>query len=150
LENIAKAKAEGTKYEPKKPYVIKYGINHITALIEAKKAKLVLIAHDVDPIEIVLWLPTLCKKMQIPYAIVKGKARLGAVVHKKTATALAFVDIKDEDKAALGSLINSIKINYNEKYEETRKQWGGGIMGVKSQAMVKKREKAAGREIKGV
>ncbi|CAB4374435.1 unnamed protein product [Rhizophagus irregularis] len=150
LQLIAKSKADGGKYEPKKPYVIKYGINHITALVEAKKAKLVLIAHDVDPIEIVIWLPALCKKMQVPYAIINGKARLGAVVHKKTATALAFADIKDEDKSAFGNLINSIKINYNEKYEEHKKQWGGGIMGVKSQAMMRKREKAAGREIKAV
>jgi len=88
--------------------------------------------------------------MQVPYAIIKGKARLGAVIHKKTATALAIVDIKDEDKASLGNLVNSIKINYNEKYEEFKKQWGGGVMGVKSQAMMKKREKAAGREIKAV
>eukprot|EP00037_Helgoeca_nana_P012343 m.111966 g.111966 ORF g.111966 m.111966 type:complete len:181 (-) comp21392_c0_seq1:2865-3407(-) len=35
-----------------KPVVIKYGINHITALIETKKAKLVIIAHDVEPIEV--------------------------------------------------------------------------------------------------
>ena len=119
-------------------------------MVEAKKAKLVLIAHDVDPIEIVLWLPALCKKMQVPYAIIKGKARLGTVVHKRTATALAIVDIKDEDKSSLSNLINSIKINYNDKYEEIKKHWGGGIMGVKSQAMMKKREKAAGRELKGV
>ena len=37
------------------------------------------IAHDVDPIELVVWLPALCRKMEIPYCIVKGKARLGAV-----------------------------------------------------------------------
>ena len=36
---------------------IKYGLNHITTLIEQKKAKLVIIAHDVDPIELVLWMP---------------------------------------------------------------------------------------------
>jgi len=150
LTLIAESKKDGGKYEPKKPYVVKYGINHITALIEAQKAKLVLIAHDVDPIEIVMWLPALCRKMQVPYAIVKGKARLGTVVHKKTATALAISDVRDEDKTALSSLINSIKINYNEKHAESKKQWGGGIMGAKSQAMMKKREKAAGREIKAV
>jgi len=110
----------------------------------------VLIAHDVDPIEIVLWLPALCRKMQVPYAIVKGKARLGTVVHKKTATVLAFVDVRDEDKNTFGNLINGVKINYNEKYEEIRKQWGGGVMGVKSQAMMTKREKNAGREIKKI
>ena len=43
------------------------------------KAQLVVIAHDVDPIELVVWLPALCRKMEIPYCIVKGKARLGSV-----------------------------------------------------------------------
>lgn len=37
------------------------------------------IAHDVDPIELVVWLPTLCRIMEVPYCIVKGKSRLGAV-----------------------------------------------------------------------
>lgn len=40
--------------------VVKYGLNHVTTLIENKKAKLVVIAHDVDPIELVVFLPTLC------------------------------------------------------------------------------------------
>lgn len=44
------------------------------------KAQLVVIAHDVDPIELVVWLPALCRKMEVPYCIVKGKARLGAVI----------------------------------------------------------------------
>jgi len=28
------------------------GLNHVTTLIEEKKAQLVIIAHDVDPIEV--------------------------------------------------------------------------------------------------
>ncbi|KAJ2590920.1 60S ribosomal protein L8, partial [Coemansia sp. RSA 1722] len=34
-----------------KPTLVKFGINHITHLVETKKAKLVVIANDVDPIE---------------------------------------------------------------------------------------------------
>merc|ERR1711990_173947 len=84
----AQAQNEGKTVESKKPVVVKYGINHISSLIEQQKASLVVIAHDVNPIELVLWLPALCKKQGVPYCIVKGKSRLGAVVHKKTATAL--------------------------------------------------------------
>ena len=40
--------------------IVKYGLNHVTTLIENKKAKLVIIAHDVDPIELVVFLPALC------------------------------------------------------------------------------------------
>jgi len=37
--------------------VLKYGLNHITTLVENKEAKFVVIAYDVDPIELVVWLP---------------------------------------------------------------------------------------------
>jgi len=67
----------------KKPKVIKCGLKHVTSLVESKKARLVIIAHDVDPIELVIWLPTLCRKKGVPYLIIKGKSRLGKVVHKK-------------------------------------------------------------------
>ena len=92
----AEAEAAGKEVETKKPVVVKFGINHITYLVEQGKAQLVCIAHDVDPIELVIWLPALCRQMNVPYCIVKGKARLGAVVHKKTATALALTAIKNE------------------------------------------------------
>ena len=46
-------KAEGKDVSPgSKPIYLKYGINHITSLVESKKAQLVVIAHDVDPIEV--------------------------------------------------------------------------------------------------
>lgn len=81
----ATAISEGKKKEDvsKKPYAVKYGLNHVVGLIENKKAGLVLIPNDVDPIELAIFLPALCRKMGVPYAIVKGKARLGVVVHKK-------------------------------------------------------------------
>lgn len=135
------------------------GVNTITTLVENKKAQLVVIAHDVDPIEVctfffcesmdfrkaapchdvwisspevsvwietdelfnpehgaqtssllhrfgsreisivllllqlVIFLPALCRKMGVPYCIVKGKARLGRLVHRKTCTSVAFTQI---------------------------------------------------------
>ena len=52
-----KARAEGkvAKKEDaptKKPNVLRSGINTVTTLVEQKKAQLVVIAHDVDPIEV--------------------------------------------------------------------------------------------------
>jgi large subunit ribosomal protein L7Ae len=102
-------------------------------LIENKKAQLVVIAHDVDPIELVVYIPHLCQKRGIPYCIVKGtvviillsifpcflwtcaliklgKARLGTVVHQKTAAILTFTDVRPEDKNALATLATTIKV----------------------------------------
>merc|ERR1719181_1935388 len=59
LKAEAAAVAAGGKASSKRPVSCKMGINHVTTLIEEKKAKLVVLAHDVDPIEIVVWLPSL-------------------------------------------------------------------------------------------
>ena len=93
LHKEATAVESGQKKEDvsKKPYSVKYGLNHVVGLVENKKASLVLIPNDVDPIELVVFLPALCRKMGVPYAIIKGKARLGTVVHKKVSTTLTKV-----------------------------------------------------------
>ena len=65
LEAAAKAKAEGKPVEEKRALVVKYGLDNVTKLVERKKAKLVLIANDVDPLELVMWLPALCHKMGV-------------------------------------------------------------------------------------
>eukprot|EP00850_Spirogloea_muscicola_P023096 SM000328S12466 [mRNA] locus=s328:85092:87182:- [translate_table: standard] len=146
-EAEASAKADGKTVETKKPIVVKFGINHITYLIEQGKAQLVVIAHDVDPIELVVWLPALCRKMGVPYCIAKGKARLGAVVHQKTATCLALTSVKNEDKHDFSKIVEAVKANFNDRYDEFRRQWGGGIMGVKSQAKTKARERILAKEL---
>merc|ERR1711977_458798 len=70
LRAEAEKVAAGGKAASKRPTCVKMGINHVTTLIEEKKAKLVIIAHDVDPVEIVVWLPSLCKARGVPYCIV--------------------------------------------------------------------------------
>jgi len=133
-----------------KPKLVKFGINHIATLVENKKAKLVVIAHDVDPIELVVWLPALCRKFDTPYCIVKGKARLGQVVHKKTATALALTDINKEDLQILDQLKTSFANLYTDALRN--KKWGGGIMGHKAVLKQKKlsevRAKEAAKKLK--
>eukprot|EP00475_Leptophrys_vorax_P004095 TRINITY_DN1242_c0_g1_i1.p1 TRINITY_DN1242_c0_g1~~TRINITY_DN1242_c0_g1_i1.p1 ORF type:complete len:270 (+),score=52.94 TRINITY_DN1242_c0_g1_i1:134-943(+) len=142
----AEAEKDGKTADGKKPIAVKYGLNSITHLVETGKAQLVVIAHDVDPIELVLWLPALCRKMGVPYCIVKSKSRLGQVVHSKTATALAITAVKNEDKGELSKIVEAVKANFNDKADEIRRSWGGGIMGVKSQAKFKAREKVLAKE----
>lgn len=49
--------------------------------------------------------------MGVPYCIVKGKARLGTVVHQKTATALVLTEVRPEDKQELSALVSAAKAN---------------------------------------
>ena len=90
--------------------MVKFGLNHVTTLVENKKAKLVLIASDVDPIELVVWFPQLCRRQEVPFAFVKSKAKLGKIVHKKNATVVALTEVRKEDQAELENLVKSFKV----------------------------------------
>ena len=106
---------------------------------------MVMIAHDVNPIELVVCLPALCRKMDIPYCIVKGKARLGQLVHKKTASVVALTQVNKEDKHKMDSLSEAFRSQFNDNVDNLRK-WGGGIMGLKTQRKLDKRAKAIAAE----
>ncbi len=56
---------------------IKKGTNETTKAVERGIAKLVVIAEDVDPPEVVAHLPLLCDEKKIPYVYVPSKKRLG-------------------------------------------------------------------------
>jgi len=57
---------------------IRKGTNETTKAVERGQAKLVIIAEDVDPEEIVAHLPPLCEEKEIPYIYVPSKKELGA------------------------------------------------------------------------
>jgi large subunit ribosomal protein L7Ae len=145
LLDMAQQKKDGQEVKTKKPQVIKYGLNHVTTLIENKTAKLVVIAHDVDPIELVCWLPALCRKKDVPYCIIKGKGRLGQLVHKKAAACIALTTVSKEDQKDLETQASNFKAQFNDNAEH-RRRWGGGIMGIKSQHVTMRREKAVQAE----
>ena len=141
VKEAAAAAASGGAAPEKATHQVKFGLKHVTTLVEEKKAELVLIACDVDPIELVMWLPALCRKMDVPFMIVKDKARLGALVHQKNAAVVALTGVDKEDSAQLDLLKNLAMEKYNNNKDLLRK-WGGGVMGLKTQAKLDKRAKA--------
>lgn len=145
LEALAAAAASGEKATSSPPPpTLKYGLKHVTTLIEQKKAKLVILPHDVDPVELVLWVPALCRKMGIPFAIVKGKSRLGTLTHKKTCSLACLTAVNKEDEASLKTISENCLRQFNETVE---RKWGGGLMGLKTQAKLKKRAEAVEAEL---
>ena len=141
LIEAAKQTTTGKKTdETKKPKFIKSGLNHVTTLVEQKKAKLVVIASDVDPIELVIWLPTLCKSKNVPYCFIKSKSRLGQLVNLKTTTCVAFTEVRKEDQGELDKLTAFALQNYNQN-KEISTEYGDIVLGGKAQTRFK-REKA--------
>jgi large subunit ribosomal protein L7Ae len=138
------AAAAAKKADPKKavatkaPIALTQGLQEVTRAIESNTARLVLIANNVDPIELVVWLPTLCRAQKIPYAIVKDKARLGELTGRKTTAVVAIKQVHAEDEAELASLIKSVKARFNARAEVLKKKTGGLQMSLRSAARLRK------------
>jgi large subunit ribosomal protein L7Ae len=56
---------------------VKKGTNEVTKAIERGISKLVIIAEDVEPPEVVAHLPILCEEHGIPYGFVPSRQELG-------------------------------------------------------------------------
>ncbi len=76
---------------------IRIGVNEVTKAIERGKAKFVVMAEDVDPPELLLHIPILCKEKNIPFLYVKTKDELGKSAGLKVNT--SSVAVVDEGKA---------------------------------------------------
>jgi large subunit ribosomal protein L7Ae len=80
------------------------GTNEVTKFIERGDAKLVIIAEDVDPAEIVAHLPVLAEENEIPFAYLPTKEKVGAAAGLSVGTASAcIVDAGDAE-----DLVNEI------------------------------------------
>ena len=78
---------------------IRIGTNETTKAVERGVAKLVVVAEDVNPKEVVMHLPPLCNEKKIPIAHVKTKQDLGRAAGIDVGTAaVAIVEAGDSKK----------------------------------------------------
>jgi large subunit ribosomal protein L7Ae len=76
---------------------IKAGLNEVTKAIERGTAKLVVIAEDVSPEELVMHLPILCNEKGIAYSYITTKKDLGEKAALRTGTsAIAIIETPAE------------------------------------------------------
>lgn len=94
---------------------IKKGTNEVTKAIERGQAKLVVIAMNVDPEEIVMHLPPLCEEKKIPYIYVKNKEDLGRASGIQVSAASACIIEIGEGKKLFDEIISWIKNNTHQK-----------------------------------
>ena len=79
---------------------VRKGTNEATKAVERSQAKLVVIAEDVDPPEVVAHLPLLCEERKIPYVFVPNKEQLGKSIGIDVPCAAAVI-LKEGEAAGL-------------------------------------------------
>lgn len=92
------------------------------------------------PLQIVMWLPTLCRKKDVPYVIAKDKSRLGRLINKKNCAVVALTEPRKEDAKALSEIVTVAREKFNDN-EAARKRWGGGRLGPKAYHKIQKAKK---------
>ena len=89
---------------------IKIGINEVTKAIERGTAKLVLIADDVTPKELIIHLPIIAKEKGIPILNIPTREELGKTSGLNVGTsAIAIIDA-GEQKTEIQELAKKIKV----------------------------------------
>ena len=93
---------------------VRKGTNETTKAIERGQAKLVIIAGDVEPPEVVAHLPLLCEERKIPYIFVPSKEKIGTASGIDVPAASASIT----EVGDAGSLIKEI----SKRIEELKKR----------------------------
>jgi large subunit ribosomal protein L7Ae len=87
---------------------IRKGTNETTKAVERGEARLVVIAEDVEPPEVVAHLPILCDERGIPYIYVPSKSQLGSAVGIDVATASACITDPGEARDLLEQILSEL------------------------------------------
>lgn len=83
---------------------IKKGSNEVTKAIERGAAKLVVVAKDVQPAEVIMHLPLLAKEKGVPCVEVPSKEQLGAAAGLTVPTGAIAIVVEGEAKKLLDAL----------------------------------------------
>lgn len=85
-------------------------MNEVTKSIERVQAKLVVMAEDVTPPEILFHIPLLCEEKGIPYGYLSTKKELGNVVRiNVSSSAIAIENVGSGNENALNDVVKKIE-----------------------------------------
>ena len=84
---------------------ISKGANEVTKQVERGQAKLVIMAEDISPEEILAHMPILCEEKNIPYAYVPSNDELGTSAGLHVSTAAIAILKPGKDKSGLEALV---------------------------------------------
>ncbi len=88
---------------------VKKGTNETTKAVERGQAKLVIIAENVEPPEVVAHLPIICDERRCHYVYVPTKEELGKALGIDVGTAAACIIDAGEGQQVLEQIINTIR-----------------------------------------
>ncbi len=83
---------------------VKKGANEVTKVVERGDAKLVIVAKDVNPPEVVMHLKPLCQENNIPFLEVNSKDDLGSAAGIERSTSAVAVINEGEAKKLMQEL----------------------------------------------
>ncbi|UCH71451.1 MAG: 50S ribosomal protein L7ae [Thermoplasmatales archaeon] len=85
------------------------GANETTKQVERGQAKLVVMAEDVTPEEVLAHMPILCEEKKIPYTYVPSKEELGISAGLKVATASVAIINLGKEKTGIENIVKKIQ-----------------------------------------
>ncbi len=88
---------------------IRKGTNEATKSIERGRARLVILAENVEPPEIVAHIPMLCEERKAPYIYVPEKQRLGLSAGLLVGSAAAAIEDPGEGSELLDEILKNLK-----------------------------------------
>jgi len=106
-EELTKAVLEATRMA-RSSGKIRKGVNEVIKSIERGVAKFVIISTDVDPPEIVAFLPTLCEEKKIPYTFVPSKAHLGEMAGLAVPTSAVSITEPGDAKGYVDEIVKKL------------------------------------------
>jgi len=88
---------------------ISKGANEVTKQVERGQAKLVVMAEDVTPEEILAHMPVLCEEKKIPFTYVPSKDELGNAAGLLVSTAAVAITNPGKDKGGIENIVKKIE-----------------------------------------
>lgn len=88
---------------------VRKGTNETTKAVERGEAKLVVMATDVSPEEILAHMPYLCDEKGVPYAYVPSKDELGRAAGLKVGSASIAIVEEGDGKELLEEIVKKVQ-----------------------------------------